>query len=345
MAQRDRNFWLKTLIVAACAILIGDVLVLTCIIVPLAAPRQKRAEMPAVSARLNQSARDQALILPTHDSRKAWATRTPLPTATPWLIRTPTLGPETLALAGPAASAAQIPANAPGASTTPESGGGIAPMAPSPPATDVNPVSTPRPTSLPSASTPVPAVTSSTDTVLMDTPTPAGMLPTETAAAPTDTPTPTESPGTDQPPPTTTPGKEAQFEAYVRDHYNTVGGQPLNIVSVTLDITAAGIPRFKVAVAGADTNNMFAAQPAAAVSDYGHRLLDDTKSYFAGQHCAITVASTYETSRGDACTNNSFWCELGTFNASANTWTVTWTYVWGSSIEGWDTVQIWNAGQ
>jgi hypothetical protein len=171
------------------------------------------------------------------------------------------------------------------------------------------------------------------------------MLPTETLAAPTATPTPTRASGTDQPPPTTTLGNEAQFEAYVRDHYNTVGGQPLNIVSVTLDITAAGIPRFLVAVAGDDTNNVFAAQPAATVSDYGHRLLDDTKSYLDGQYCAITVASTYESSRGDACSNNPTWCELDTFNASADTWTVTWTYVWGSSIDGWDSVQIWNAGQ
>ena len=95
-----------------------------------------------------------------------------------------------------------------------------------------------------------------------------------------------------------------------------------------------------VELAGDGANNVFAAQSAAAALDYGHRLLNDLKSYFSGQYYAVTVASTYNTSNGDACINNPTWCDLDTFDASANTWTVTWTYVRGTSVDGMDSVGI-----
>ena len=75
------------------------------------------------------------------------------------------------------------------------------------------------------------------------------------------------------------------------------------------------------------------------------RLLNDLKSYFKGQYYALAVASTYKTSSGDACIDNPTWCDLDTFDASANTWTVTWTYVRGTSVDGMDSVLTWNTGQ
>ena len=75
----------------AFAMLVVDVLALTCLVIPLAASQQKRAQPVAFSRRLTQNPVDQALILPTHDPRKPWVTRTPRPTATPWLTLAATL--------------------------------------------------------------------------------------------------------------------------------------------------------------------------------------------------------------------------------------------------------------
>ena len=47
MAQRNRYFWLKTLMVAMLALLIVDMLALTCVLGPLAASQEKRAETSA----------------------------------------------------------------------------------------------------------------------------------------------------------------------------------------------------------------------------------------------------------------------------------------------------------
>ena len=85
VARWDRHFWLKVLIGLVFALLIVDVLALTYAVIPLAASQQKRAEPPTFSSRLTYSPVEQALILPTHDPRKPWVTRTPPPTPTPWL--------------------------------------------------------------------------------------------------------------------------------------------------------------------------------------------------------------------------------------------------------------------
>jgi len=138
------------------------------------------------------------------------------------------------------------------------------------------------------------------------------------------------------------PGDAAQFGAYVLDHYNAIAGQPLDIAAVTIDTTEAGVPRLMLELVENDANNVFAAQTAADALDYGRRLLADTKFYSGGQACEIAVAGTYETSNSDACTNNPTWCELGTFDASDNAWTITWTYMRGSSADGSDSIETWN---
>jgi hypothetical protein len=65
VTQRDGYFWLKTLAVVAFAILVGDARAHPCVVVPLAARQQERAETPVLSARLTQGAVDQAPVLPT----------------------------------------------------------------------------------------------------------------------------------------------------------------------------------------------------------------------------------------------------------------------------------------
>jgi hypothetical protein len=342
VVRRDRHFWLKVLIGLVFAILVVDVLALTCVVVPLAASQQKHAEPPAFSPRLTNSPAEQALILPTRDPRKPWVTRTPRPTPTPWLILAATLTPQLPATPASAENASQVAADATGVVITPESGGIVAPGTPSPQATVIQSVGSPSPiSSAPQSVEP----TGLAQAELTDTPTPAGMLPTETQVAPFVTPSPTWPPGTDQPPPPIVPGDQAQFTTYVMDQYATIAGQALTIATTTLDITDAGAARVVVDVAGDDENNVFAAQTAAAALDYGHRLLNDLKYYFNGQNCVIEVTSTYVTSNGDACKNYPTWCTLDTFDASANTWIVTRTYVRGTSDKGSDSVETGNTVQ
>ena len=273
---------------------------------------------------------DQALILPTHNPQKPWVTRTPLPTATPWLIPTATFEPQIPAIRGPTGSGAmQAPTKAAGHGLTSGPSDAAALAMPSLATKTVLPGNTPGPTlTLPPTTEAATALPSGNDP------------PTETADAFADTAGETPLP----PPPRISPGDQAQFETYVRDHYSTITGQPLDIVAVTLDTTDANVPRFVVEVAGGDTNNVFAAQPAASVSDFGHRLLDDAKFYFNGQDCAITVVSTYQTSYPDVCKNNSSWCDLVIYDESSGRWTAAWTYVLGTSIDAADTVETWNAG-
>ena len=369
VARWDRHFWLKVLIGLVFALLIVDVLALTYAVIPLAASQQKRAEPPTLSSRLTYSPVEQALILPTHDPRKPWVTRTPRSTPTPWWILAPTLAPQLpatpapaehasqiatpapaehapqVATPAPAENAAQVAAHAPAVVVTPELGGIVTAGPLSPQATVIQSVGSSSPISSAPQSVEPTGLAASAQAELTETPTPAGMLPAETPVAPFGTPSPTWSPGTDQPPPPAAPGDEAQFTTYVMERYGAIAGQALNIASVTLDTTEAGAPGVVVELAGDGANNVFATQSAAAALDYGHRLLNDLKSYFSGQYYALAVASTYKTSSGDACIDNPTWCDLDTFDASANTWTVTWTYVRGTSVDGSDSVETWNTGQ
>ncbi len=334
MARRGRPFWWRVLIGLAFAMLVVDVLALTCLVIPLAASQQKRAEPVAFSRRLTQNPVDQALILPTHDPRKPWVTRTPRPTATPWLILAATLASPRLATPEPTENATQVAPDATRAGATAESSGVVTPGAPSPVATVIQPVGAPSPTLSPQSVEPT-GLASSAQAEFTETPPPVGMLPTETLVTPTS----------DQLLPPIAPDDAAQFGAYVWDNYNTIAGQPLDMVAVKIDTTEAGRPEVVVEVIGSDANNVFAAQTAAAALDYGRRLLDDTKFSFGGQACAVKVVSRYDTSYPDACRNNPSWCEFDNSDQSGESWTVTWTYVRGTAVDGSDSVEAWNTDQ
>jgi hypothetical protein len=309
--------------------LVVDVLALICVVVPLAASQQKRAEPAAFSPRLTRSAVDQALILPTHDPRKPWPTRTPRPTATPWLIARATLTPGRLATSGPPGNSAPMPSNAAGFRVTPGASGAAAPATPSPTVEAVRPTGAPGPT-----------LTSPAAGEGTVTPTPE-MRPAETLVAPADTPSPTPLPDTPEPSPSIVPGDFAQFTAYVEDHYNSIAGQPLEIGAVSLLAVGADIPVVTVEVVGDGMNSVLAQTPD-AVLDYGRRLLDDTKLYFDGQPFAINVVSIYDTSDPGACYNNPSWCTVGERNRDDSRWSIAWIYVQGTSARGSDSVEIWN---
>jgi len=165
---------------------------------------------------------------------------------------------------------------------------------------------------------------------------PTAAAPAETPDAPTSLPSATLSPATAS-------SNEAQFTAYVQDHYSTIAGQALEITAVTFAPPETGIPIVTVEVSGGTTNNVFAAQTADVVADYGRRLLNDAKSFCNGQSCAVTVVSKYETSDPDGCTRNPNWCYLRVYNEASQAWSVVWTYVVGTFDGGSDSVQTWNA--
>jgi hypothetical protein len=348
MAYRDTHFGLKVLAGVALTLLVIDAVLLAFVIIALTTPQPARAVPIAFSGRATQTVVEQALILPTHDPRKPWVTRMPLPTATPWLIARATLTPGLLATSGPPGNSALIPSNAAGFRVAPGTSAAAAPATPSPTVEAVRPTGAPGPTLTPPGAvelvvTPTPTFGSPAAVELTGTPTPE-MLPTETQVTPADTPSPTPLPDTPEPSPSVVPGDFVQFTAYVEGHYNSIAGQPLEIGAVSLFAVGAGIPVVTVEVIGDGTNSVFAQTPDAAL-DYGRRLLNDTKLYFDGQPFAISVVSKYDTSDPGACNNHPSWCTVGERNQDNNRWSINWTCVKGTSAGGSDSVQTWNAGQ
>jgi hypothetical protein len=323
VAQRHRHLWLKILIGVVAALALADVLALTFLVAPLRASQQARANTADRTAQRTRSTLDQALILPTHDPRKPWVTRTPLPTITPWLI--PTATP------APTATATPMLANAPAPELAPDAPDAAGAAASSPTAGAIRPTGTASPTPTP------PATIAPTDMRVA-----TNVLPTATPVPPTSTPSPTRPPDTPQSPPPIASGDAARFEAYVRDHYDNIVGYPLNIMAVTIDTTEAGLPEITVHLAYDDTETGFAAQNGKDTADYGHRLLGDVKRFFDDQSCAVAVVSEYDTSDPEACRNNPTWCTVTAQDRSNHSWTITWTYVLGTSVDGADSVQTWS---
>ena len=348
MAQRDRYFWIKLVMGAVLGILVIDVLVLAVLIVPLRASPQVSARTRDLRAGPTQMVANQVIMIPTHDPSKPRPTRTPIPTATPWLEAAVRLAAQRQAELASGRNAAMTAASSAGA--VPASGPGD---------TSSQTMSSSAEAGAPTG-TPSPAATSQTEAIFAGTPeptfavpssaepfgtvTPTAAVPAETLAAPTSVPSPTLLPATPEPSPSTASSDEAQFTAYVQDHYNTITGQPLDITAVTFAYPETGIPLVTVEVSGGTTNNVFAAQTADAVADYGRRLLNDAKAFCNSQSCAVSVVSKYETSDPEGCIGNPNWCYLTFYNEASQAWSVVWIYLVGTATEGSDSVQTWNAG-
>ena len=365
MGHRDRTFRVKLLVGTAIAILMVDVLMLAVLVVPLRASQRVVANTRERYVRPTQTIKNQVLMLPTRDPSKPWPTRTPLPTATPWLEAAIRLAAQHQAALAATRSAAQVLENPtePGAArgtaspTAPiESSPAITAPAMTAPATPPEgsadgPVmttlqgdATPR-DKVTATNTPTTTLTAGLAAGPTGTVTPTATLPDPTPAPTATLPDPTPAPATPQPAPPIAAGDEAQLITYLQDHYNTIAGQPLDIVAVTLGTAETGIPMVTVELSGDAANSVFAAQTEAVVVDYGRRLLNDAKLYFNGQSCAISVVDRYDTSNPDACTNVPGWCSVTGYDESNNSWSVIQTYVWGTSTEGADEVaRTWNPG-
>ena len=339
MSQRVRYYWLKILIGIAFGILVVDVLVLAVLVVPLRASQQAPAATPDRIARQFQANEARALVLPTHDPSKPWPTRTPLPTATPWLFPTKR-APQRSATPARMGNAVQMSANMAGLGITPGPDDTAAPVVSSASAQPIHPGGTPSPAQ---SALPTVGLTSRlTATVVLP-----ALTPVESQVAPSDAVSPTVAPtGTQPPPPPEAPvtsPDDAEFKAYVQGHYNAIAGQPLDIAEVRIVTVGADIPTVTVEVAGDDANSVLSAQTAAAIQDYGRRLLDDTKRHFDGRACAITVVGKYTTTDPEACAFGPNWCVASPYNQSSTDWSVAWTYALGTSIGGTDAIQAWNS--
>jgi hypothetical protein len=362
--QRDKRFWVKLLVGVDYGILVVDVLVLAALVVPFRASSQVPTDARGLPARSTEPVADQVLVLPTHDPSKPWPTRTPLPTPTPWLVAMVRLAAQRQAELELARSTAQALANSSSIAPTQEpagasiqpastpttavaladsslSGGGAQKAQVQPAATAGRAATSQMRTT--SAGTPSPTLAAPSPAEPFGTLAPTAVVPVEGLITPTSVPSPTLTPATLEPSPSKTQGDEAQFIAYVEGHYNTIADQPMEITGVTFAHPDSGIPLVTVEVSGGVWNNVFAAQPADVIADYGGRLLNDTKSYFNGQSCSVNVVSKYETSDLDGCTNIPSWCYLGGYNQASQAWSVVWTYVIGTSTDESDSVQTWNA--
>jgi hypothetical protein len=349
MARRDRYYWGRLLIGAAFGILVVDVLVLAVLVVNLRAAPQVSPGTRDLPERPVQTVADQVLMLPTHDPAKPWPTRTPLPTATPWLEAAVRLAAQRQAELASVRNAAQPAASLAGDIPTPEP---IDTSIPSMLSTTVAAESTStvgfiatlQVGAMP-AGMPGPTLEASSSVESSGTITRTAAAPAEIPDAANSVPSPTLSPETPEPTPSEFTGDEAQFIAYVEGHYNTIADQPLDITAVTFVHLETGIPSVTVEVSEGTTNNVFAVQTADVVADYGRRLLNDVKSFFNGQSCIVNIMSTYETSDADGCTRSPNWCDLRDYSQASQAWSVVWTYAVGTSIEGSDSLQTWNAGQ
>lgn len=351
MAQRDRHFSLKALALGGVGfvLLVVDVVLLSWIIGPAAA--STRTVPTGLSARATQGA-ELALILPTRDPRTPWPTKMPMPTASPWLISTETPEPppaiQVLAVSTALPQNTLAPALPVLAESTALSRSMLAPATPVSTATASSSalVTTPTPILQPAA-----MATSAPDTG--GGPPAATLEPMETPVdAPSETPTddPTETPAANPgetplpPPPLLSYDDLPDFETYLRMHRSAVAGQSFDIVSLALDTTNGAIPRFVLEVAGSETQDVFAAQPATDVLDYSRHFLDDAKRYLGDEYCAVAVESTYKASNKDACLNTPAWCQVGAYDQDTNTWSVTWAYARGSYIGGPYALEVWNNG-
>ena len=337
MAQRHGHLWLKILIgVVAARAAIVDVLALIFVVAPLRASQQACANSADLTAQLTQSTVEQSLILPTRDPRKPWATRTPLPTITPWLI--------------PTATPTSAPANASAPGLAPGIPDTAAPIMPAPAATANPPAETLGPSLTPTGGLRAIAAPGSTPTSPMminhtSTPTAVHALSTETLVPPTGTPSQTPLPNTPQSPPPVASGDAAEFETYVRDYYDNIVGYPLNILAVTIDTTETGLPEITVHLAYNDIETGFTEWNGKDAADYGHRLLADVKLFFEGRPCALAVVSDYDTLSLDACMSNPSSCIVRTQDPNNNSGSITWIYVLGTFVDGSDSIQTWSAGR
>jgi hypothetical protein len=367
VVRRHRHLSWKVLALAGAGLvlLVANVLLLTLLVMPLAA--STRRVSTSLSPRAPQSV-ELALLLPTRDPGTPWPTGTPMPAATPGsnslaTNEAPPAPGESIAQPNNTIAAATpepvenpplvrgltgqaTPLQAPvGSTALPQSTVVPATPLPSVKAGAAALVTTPTPT-LQAAAMP-PIAPDASEEPPTETPEPvetSAVTPSETPS-PTATTTPVANRGETPPPPgpPATPGDIPDFEAFLRLSRNTISGQPLELVSLTMDVTTGAIPRFVLEVAGSETNDVFAAQPAAEVLSYGRRFLDDAKRYLGDEQCAIAVESTYVTSNKDACTGAPTWCRLGAYDQAANAWTVNWTYVRGSFTGGPYTMEAWNA--
>ncbi|MHB1319605.1 MAG: hypothetical protein ACYCYF_13400, partial [Anaerolineae bacterium] len=108
---------------------------------------------------------------------------------------------------------------------------------------------------------------------------------TETPAPPTAEATPTSAELVPVPEATPTSAEEARvpltfedladLESYLLLHRGSIGGQQLEILSLTVDTTDPAVPYFVLAVEGSESTDVFAVQTAADILDYGRLLLGD----------------------------------------------------------------------
>ncbi len=175
-----------------------------------------------------------------------------------------------------------------------------------------------------------------------DAPIPTGTPDATPSALPTE---PINPPAADLPPSTSGSGFDdlADFADYLRARRTTVGGQPFEILALTMAEDEGSAQRFALAVAADEGADVFAAQPPEELWTFGLSLLDDVKRYMGNTACEITVESTYAVTSTDACIAAPDWCTVNAPQAIDDPTTVTWTYLRGRYVGGADTLETWNA--
>lgn len=331
----------RWLIGAAVGLLLADGVLFAGLAGPFAASRRVEAARPVQVAR-------SAIVLPTYDPDKPRPTHTPTPLPTPWFV--PTVTPTATATFLPTPTDTPSPEQP--AFTAASPAPVVVAQAGTPPG-NVNPAATAPSEAVAPADTLQPAAQFATAPASAGAPAVAGAAqpsPTAAADAPTMEPdatatTASSDPATATPQPSAfTPGDEEQFTSYLRDHYGTLAGQPLQIAAIELGQTQDGLPDVRIEAGVDASNNAFTGHTAEAEA-YGRSLLSDAEVFYSGQSVAIEVIASLQSESLDECSSNPGWCHVDAFDSDNNAWTVSWTYVKGRFDGGAADISTWNPDQ
>ncbi len=206
---------------------------------------------------------------------------------------------------------------------------------------DIQPQASPT-SSLPPTNTPFVQPTKA----IRETPTSAPPSNTATSAPPT--PIPPTATAAVVILPTLTPihsfqGTDQQFEAYIRENYSQIDGQPLGIESVDIHNESGenGFRAIWIRLSDAGANTL-TNHPQSSMYLYGERLMDDGLAFYGGESFSVIVNYRfYDDYLADRYFDEEYY--IGDYSTAHDAWPIHRDYIDGFYIdEGYRTLDVWN---
>lgn len=138
-------------------------------------------------------------------------------------------------------------------------------------------------------------------------------------------------------------GTEAEFQDYLQNKYDSISGQPLEIVDITIfrESSGSGIDSISIQLSS-NSAVAFAQQSREDLTEYGRNLMQDAATYFGSTSYLIRV---YELFYDDYLSDDYFnesWFYIGDYSVSRNAWPIYRDYIIGYYSDGYTRLDIWN---